>query len=87
MASIADLMINTNVTELYKPFGEPIPSGAKILDLGCGSGCDSRYFVQHGYGVLALAPSLAMCKHTRFSVDIPVFHMKAEDMCFHNDGR
>ena len=84
-AAFVGSTINADVTDLYKPFEELIPPGARILDLGCGSGRDSKYFVQHGYDVLALDPSPAMCGHTRSIVDIPVFQMKAEDMSFHNE--
>lgn len=77
--------INADASELYKPFGELLSSGAKILDLGCGSGRDSRYFAQRGYDVVAVDPSLAMCEYTRSILDIPVFQMKAEDMDFQNE--
>lgn len=77
--------INADVSELYKPFEKLLSPGAKILDLGCGSGRDSRYFTQRGYGVVALDPSPAMCEYTRSIVDIPVFRMKAEDMDFQNE--
>ena len=38
--------INADVSELYMPFEKLLSPGAKILDLGCGSGRDSKYFVQ-----------------------------------------
>lgn len=77
--------INADVSELYKPFEELLFPGARILDLGCGSGRDSRYFAEHGYNVVAVDPSSAMCEHTRILVDVPVFQMKAEDMNFYNE--
>lgn len=77
--------INADVSELYKPFEKLLSPGAKILDLGCGSGRDSRYFTQRGYDVVAVDPSPAMCEYTRSIVDIPVFQMRAEDMDFQNE--
>lgn len=77
--------IDVNVSELYRPFEELIIPGCKILDLGCGSGRDSKYFVEKGYEVVAVDPSLAMCIHTRSLVNIPVYEIKAEEMQFSNE--
>lgn len=74
--------VNVNVFELYEHFERLLHPGCRVLDLGCGSGRDSRYFVQQGYQVVALDPSPSMCKQTRSFVNIPVFEMKAEDMRF-----
>lgn len=30
-------------------FLEKLPAEAQILDLGCGSGRDTKYFLEHGY--------------------------------------
>lgn len=80
--AFVDSTLNVDVSELYKPFEKLLFPGARILDLGSGSGRDSRYFTQRGYGVVAVDPSPAMCEHTRFIVDAPVVQMKAEDMSF-----
>lgn len=76
--------INADVSELYMPFEKLLSPGAKILDLGCGSGRDSKYFAQRGYDVVAVDPSPAMCDYTRSIVDIPVIQMRAEDLDFYN---
>lgn len=42
-----------------------LPSGAKILDAGCGSGRDSLYFIDKGYKVLSIDASeklIEICK-------------------------
>lgn len=36
--------INANMNDLFTEFKKHIQSGCKILDLGCGSGRDSKYF-------------------------------------------
>lgn len=74
--------INADMTNLYSRFEEYLLPGMSILDLGCGSGRDSRYFFDKGYSVVAIDPSLAMCKHTKELVDIPVYNISAEDICF-----
>ena len=83
--SFIESTINTDVSELYRPFEELITPGCKILDLGCGSGRDSKYFVEKGYIVAALDPSSAMCAQTGTLAHIPVYEMKAEEMHFTNE--
>lgn len=74
--------IDTDVSVLYAEFEKIVLPGCKVLDLGCGSGRDSKYFVEHGFDVVAIDPSRAMCEQTRSIVKIPVFQMKAEKMQF-----
>lgn len=77
--------INANVSDLYKPFEELLTPGCRILDLGCGSGRDSKYFAEKGYDVVALDPSSEMCAQTKKLVHIPVYEMRAEEMQFSNE--
>lgn len=39
-----------------------LPSGASILDAGCGSGRDAAFFKKEGYAVTAIDASAALCK-------------------------
>ena len=84
-ASFIESTINANVSDLYIPFEELLTPGCRILDLGCGSGRDSKYFDEKGYDVVALDPSPAMCAQTRALVHIPVYEMRAEEMLFSNE--
>ena len=43
-----------NLSALYAEFLPLIPRGGSILDAGCGSGRDSRYFISQGYTVHAI---------------------------------
>ena len=45
----------------HKKFGEFLPSG-RILDIGCGSGRDSFWFVENGYEYLGIDGSASMIK-------------------------
>ena len=48
----ADFVENTRNVDFHvmqDEFIEGLPAGAKILDLGCGSGRDTKYFLEHGY--------------------------------------
>ena len=37
-----------------------LPAGARVLDLGCGTGISARLFAKHGYAVTAIDPNEAM---------------------------
>lgn len=50
-----------DLRELYEPFLKELPNGAHILDAGCGSGRDTKAFLERGYRVTAIdaSPELA----------------------------
>lgn len=51
-----------NLNENYERFLSRLPSKAYILDFGCGSGRDSKYFLDNGYNVKAIDGAIEMCK-------------------------
>lgn len=81
---IADT-IGLDMSSLYKQFETYLSPGNKILDLGCGSGRDSRHFKMKGYDVIAVDPSEKMCESTRNIANVTVFQMGAEDLSFQNE--
>lgn len=46
--------VNADVNGLYEHFLSRVSKGAKILDLGCGSGRDAKAFLNMGYDVDAI---------------------------------
>ena len=54
--------VDVTFTEIQEIFLEYIPVGAKILDFGCGSGRDTKYFLSKGYNVDAMDGSEELCK-------------------------
>ena len=48
--------------DVYQPFLSLVKPRGRILDLGCGSGRDSRYFIRHGYQVEAVDASPALAR-------------------------
>lgn len=52
--------INVDMSELYKPFVKYLCSGSVVLDAGCGSGRDIKYFLSKGYLVEAFDSSINM---------------------------
>jgi 2-polyprenyl-3-methyl-5-hydroxy-6-metoxy-1,4-benzoquinol methylase len=52
--------MNVDMSELYNVFEKYLSEGDTVLDIGCGSGRDSRYFLEKGYNVYAHDGSGAM---------------------------
>jgi SAM-dependent methyltransferase len=51
-----------DLTTNLEKFTAHLPEGAHILDLGCGAGRDSLYFIRHGYRVTAVDASEALAR-------------------------
>ena len=54
--------------------------GAHILDLGCGSGRDSRAFLAQGYRVTAIDGSIELCKIASEQLGHPVRCQRFEEL-------
>ncbi len=57
-----DSTVAADVTQLYERFLLHIPTDAYILDLGCGSGRDTKAFIERGYRVDAVDGSEELCR-------------------------
>jgi len=55
-----DKSVSVDMNELYSRFLEYVPIGGSILDIGCGSGRDLKYFKDQGYHVEGLEPSVEL---------------------------
>ncbi len=69
-----------NLQENYNKFLEHLQPNAYILDFGCGSGRDSKYFLDNGYKVKAIDGSIEMCKLASKYINQEVTCMKFEDL-------
>ncbi len=56
-----DYTVDADMSDNYRRFLRYLPEGSCILDAGCGSGRDSRYFLTHGYKVKAIDASKELC--------------------------
>ena len=75
--------IDLDMTEVMQPFLNALPEGAEeILDLGCGSGRDTKTLEELGYVVTAMDGSEKMCELAEIYTDQEVLHLKFEDMDF-----
>ena len=74
-----------DLSELYEDFEECLDPGARILDLGCGSGRDSKYFLEKGYSVIPVDGSAAMCIAASEYLHIPVRQMLFSELKFKNE--
>ncbi len=62
-------------TEIQDRFLSKLLPGALILDFGCGSGRDTKYFLEHGFDVEAVDGSEEMCRLASACTGITVRHM------------
>lgn len=70
---------NIDLTHQYERFlNYLIPSG-HIMDLGCGSGRDSNYFIQHNYYVDALDSSKKLCELVNKRLGIEPINCRIQD--------
>ncbi|QLE85418.1 class I SAM-dependent methyltransferase [Shewanella sp. Scap07] len=65
---------SVDMSALYHEFISLLPKGASVLDAGCGSGRDTKYFVEQGYEVSALDASLEMVQHATKLSGVQVSH-------------
>ena len=54
--------VNIEFTTMQEHFLIKMKKGSNILDFGCGSGRDTKYFLQQGYNVEAIDGSVELCK-------------------------
>ncbi len=54
--------VSIDLNEIYRPFIELLPDKGVILDAGCGSGRDTKFFMNKGFRVTAFDNSCEMVK-------------------------
>jgi len=71
--------MSVSMEELLKKFSVYLPNNGLVLDLGCGSGRDSLWFMEQGYEVLAIDGSIELVEHCRKLLEGRVIHTTFED--------
>lgn len=64
-----------DLTSTQTKFLSRLPQGSLILDFGCGSGRDTKYFLDHGMRVHAIDGSEKLCQIASAYTGIPVQQM------------
>lgn len=72
--------IYIDFTQKQTHFLSKLISGSHILDLGCGSGRDTKYFLEQGYRVTAADGSIELCKAAGKYTGIPIRHMLFQEL-------
>lgn len=67
-------------TAIQSRFLAKLPSSSHILDFGCGSGRDTKYFTEQGFHVTPIDGSLELCKFATQYTGIPVKHMLFQEL-------
>jgi len=77
--------VNIDMSSLYKRVEAYLKPNAHILDLGCGSGRDSKYFLNRGYHVTAVDGSEQLCQLASEVIGQEVLHLRFRDLNFHEE--
>lgn len=72
--------IEADMEPTQRRFMEKLPVGASILDFGCGSGRDTRYFLSQGYQVDAIDGSAELCRLAEEYTGIEVKNMLFQEL-------
>lgn len=77
--------VNVSMQELYDQFEAYLKSGDKNLDIGCGSGRDSRYFLSRGYDVFPVDGSMELCLLAGNYIGMDVRNITYEELDYNNE--
>lgn len=78
--SFVEGTIGVDFTTTQNCFLDKLPTHACILDFGCGSGRDARYFLEKGYQVTAIDGSEELCRLASEYTGIPVKNMLFQEL-------
>lgn len=74
--------VNADMSLQYAGFEQYLQAGAHILDCGCGSGRDSKYFLEQGYEVTAIDGSEELCRKASELTGLNVQQMLFQEIAF-----
>ena len=78
--SFAANTVAVDFSQIQQEFLSTLPPGANILDFGCGSGRDTKYFLEQGYKVDAIDGSSELCKLASAHTGIKVRQMLFQEL-------
>ena len=77
--------VSVNMSDIYRRFLAVMPVQSNILDLGCGSGRDSKFFVDIGHLVTAVDGSPELCQNAEEYVGVPVRCVLFDELDYHEE--
>lgn len=78
--AFAATTVSVEFTATQARFTAHLPQGGSILDFGCGSGRDTKHFLDQGFCVEAIDGSDELCKLASKYTGIPVKHMLFQEL-------
>lgn len=79
-ASFARQTVGIDFSPVQDRFAALLPSGASILDFGCGSGRDAKHFLDAGFVVAATDGSSELCSLAQQLTGIPIRNELFQDL-------
>ena len=80
-----DNTIGADMNSQYQMFEKYLFDGARVLDFGCGSGRDTKYFKEQGYAVEAIDGSVELCRRASELTGVDVKNICFQDIEYCND--
>lgn len=77
-----DDTVNNDMSRTISSFLAFVPEGKTILDLGCGSGRDTKYMLEQEYDVSPLDGAKEMCLLAEIHTGVEVLHIEFKDLDF-----
>jgi len=77
--------VNVNLDKILLKFLSLLPNHSHILDAGCGSGRDAKFFIDKGHKVTAIDASSEIVKLATQFTGIPVECLKFEDIDYKDE--
>lgn len=77
--------VDADMSVCYQMFEKYLQPRAKILDLGCGSGRDSKYFLNTGYDVTDIDGSEEICKYANEYLQRQVQCVRFDELEFQDE--
>lgn len=74
--------VGVNVSDERALLTSRLLPGARILDAGCGSGRDSKAFLDEGFAVSAFDGCPELCESAQAVTGIPVEHLLFQDLAY-----
>ena len=78
--AFASSTVSVEFTAMQERFVELLEPGARVLDLGCGSGRDAKRFSEAGFAVDAVDGSPELCRIAAEFTGLPVRCMRFEEL-------